>query len=270
MKTLLFSFVCATLFSLTPLDGQTVYDIQTYGATGDGKTDDAQAIQKAINSCSEAGGGVVLIPAGQTFLTGPFDLKSNIELRVATGATLLANPDENVYTKSAFRDNQGEGTIWIGGDNVQNVTLTGSGTIDGNGISFMGKELDDSVKNIEFSNIRCTSENGIFVGGESAEKVTDIRFDQVDVDIGKRSGIEGGVYDRRPCNVEGIIKPGTSGFYLDQATRVGIINCSVRWGENKPDYFHYALETHGVVGLEVIQLSGGAAFPDKLKSTKED
>jgi polygalacturonase len=482
MKTLLFSFVCATLFSLTPLDGQTVYDIQTYGATGDGKTDDAQAIQKAINSCSEAGGGVVLIPAGQTFLTGPFDLKSNIELRVATGATLLANPDENVYTKSAFRDNQGEGTIWIGGDNVQNVTLTGSGTIDGNGISFMGKELDDSyelkpfkikdprphlltivaghhinihnlvirnsaywtvhfvgcddvtisdltllnsvkvrnsdgidldhtknvriancyiesgddciclknrreyqeygsceriavtnctmtsrscaikigsenmdrishvvfdnciitnanrglgiqnrdegtvddvlfsnivvdchlfsdvwwgkaepiyvtayrrangnnkdanwrfpkgqtegkvgsVKNIEFSNIRCTSENGIFVDGESAEKVTDIRFDQVDVDIGKRSGIEGGVYDRRPCNVEGIIKPGTSGFYLDQATRVGIINCSVRWGENKPDYFHYALETHGVVGLEVIQLSGGAAFPDKLKSTKED
>jgi polygalacturonase len=146
MKTLLLSFVCATLLSLTSLYGQTVYDIQTYGATGDGKTDDAPAIQKAINSCSEAGGGVVLIPAGHTFLTGPFDLKSNIELRVANGATLLANPDENVYTKSAFRDNQGEGTIWIGGDNVQNVTLTGSGTIDGNGISFMGKELDDSYE----------------------------------------------------------------------------------------------------------------------------
>ena len=100
--------------------------------------------------------------------------------------------------------------------------------------------------------------------------MTDIRFYQVDVDINKQSNIEGGVYDRRPCKVEGIIKPGTSGFYVDQAKRVGIINCSVRWGENKPDYFHYALETRGVMGLEVSGFSATAAFPDKLDSTRED
>lgn len=44
-----------------------IYNIMDYGATGDGKTDDAQAIQKAINACSEAGGGMVLVPSGHTF-----------------------------------------------------------------------------------------------------------------------------------------------------------------------------------------------------------
>jgi hypothetical protein len=91
-----------------------------------------------------------------------------------------------------------------------------------------------TVKNIRFSNLQCTSENGVYVSGESPDRVTDIRFDQVDVEIEKRTDLEGGIYDRRPCNVEGIIKPGTSGFYLDQARRVEINNSSVRWVKRSP------------------------------------
>ena len=120
------------------------YPISNYGAVGDGKTDVAQAIQKAIDACSSAGGGRVIIPAGKTYLAGPFKLKSNVEFHVETNATVLANPDERIYKESAFRANLGEGTIWIGGEKLENVTLSGSGTIDGNGISFMGAELEDS------------------------------------------------------------------------------------------------------------------------------
>ena len=90
-----------------------IYNIMDYGATGDGETDDASAIQKAINACSEAGGGTVLVPSGHTFLCGPFKLASYVELQLAPNSRLLANPDESIYTESAFGANRGEGMMWI-------------------------------------------------------------------------------------------------------------------------------------------------------------
>ena len=92
-----------------------IYDITEYGAVGDGRTDNHKAIQEAIDQCSAHGGGVVRVPGGSIFMTGPFDLKSYVNFHVESGARLLANPDEKVYTKSAFRENFGEGRIWIGG-----------------------------------------------------------------------------------------------------------------------------------------------------------
>lgn len=117
-----------------------IYDITDFGAIGDGKTDNSIAIQKTINQCSENGGGIVKIPGGSVFMAGPFDLKSYVNFHVESGARLLANPNESVYTKSAFRNNFGEGSIWIGGENAENVSISGKGTIDGNGVAFMGKE----------------------------------------------------------------------------------------------------------------------------------
>ncbi len=119
------------------------FNIIEFGATTASDSDNASYIQSAIDACNRAGGGKVLVPAPHTFMTGPLELRSNLELHVETGATLLANPDEGVYAKSAFRDNPGEGTMWLSGDNVQNLTITGGGMIDGNGIAFMGAELED-------------------------------------------------------------------------------------------------------------------------------
>ena len=116
-----------------------IFDVTNYGAVGDGIRDNARAIQNAIDECSKTG-GMVYFPGSNTFMTGPFDLKSNVNLFVEAGAVVLANPDESVYTKSAFKENLGEGTIWIGGENSENVTISGRGIIDGNGIAFMGPE----------------------------------------------------------------------------------------------------------------------------------
>src|SRR5690349_19988598 len=77
-----------------------VFNIKNYGAVNDGKTDNAKAIQQAIDVCNRAGGGRVYVPAGGTFMTGPFNLKSLVELYLEEHALLLANPDEKVYTKS--------------------------------------------------------------------------------------------------------------------------------------------------------------------------
>jgi len=478
------NILTASVVLLISLTGaaQRIYNVMTYGAKGDGKTNDAPAIQKAIDACSKSGGGQVLLPAGHIFMASPVTLRSNIDLHLEANATLLANPNEKAYTKSAFRENPGEGTIWLGGENIRNVMISGQGMIDGNGISFMGKELDDSyelkpfkildprphvltivggknirikdvhignsaywtihlagcndvvvsgitllnslkvrnsdgidvdhsknvrisdcyiesgddciclknrrefeefgpcenitvsnctmtsrscaikigtenmdtirqvvfnnciikksnrgvgiqnrdegvvhdvvfsnmiieshlfsdvwwgkaepiyvtafrrakidhkdanwrfpkgategrvgmVYNISFSNIKCISENGIYVSAESRDKIVNIRFDEVDVQIDKTTNIPGGEYDRRPANVEGFVKGRTSAFYIDQAQQVQLRNCSVKWGNNRPEYFAYAAEAHGVDSFSVYNLQGGAAFPDRLKSVMEE
>ncbi|MBR5036580.1 MAG: glycoside hydrolase family 28 protein, partial [Prevotella sp.] len=125
---------------------QQVYDVTSYGAKGDGMTDDALAIQKAIDACSEQGGGRVLFPRNHTFLSGPVRLKSNVELHLESTAVLLANPDESIYHLSAFGENRGEGMMWLWAQDAENITISGRGTIHGNGIRFMGAELGDSYE----------------------------------------------------------------------------------------------------------------------------
>lgn len=122
------------------------FNVTGYGAKGNGVTDDAKAIQRAIDACSASGGGSVIIPSGKTFMAGPLHLKSNVDLHLQPNSVLLANPDEAVYTESAFRENRGEGMMWISGKDIHNVSITGQGRIDGNGVAFMGQELDDSYE----------------------------------------------------------------------------------------------------------------------------
>ena len=66
-----------------------VYDVRTFGATGDGKTIDSPAINKAIDAAANAGGGTVLFPAG-TYNSFSIRLKSNVALSLEQGATILA------------------------------------------------------------------------------------------------------------------------------------------------------------------------------------
>lgn len=128
------------------LPAQTCYDILSFGAKGDGMTDDAMAIQKAIDRCSAEGGGMVLLPRNHVFLSGPIELKSQVELHLEATATLKANPDEGIYRLSAFGENRGEGMLWLWAKDAENISITGKGTIHGNGIAFMGDELGDSYE----------------------------------------------------------------------------------------------------------------------------
>ena len=132
--TLMCNAVCA----------QMVYNVMDYGAKGDGLTDDASAIQTAVDRCSQEGGGRVLFPRNHTFMAGPIELKSNVELHLDANATLIANPDESIYHLSAFGKNEGEGMMWIYANKADNLSITGKGIIHGNGIRFMGDELSDS------------------------------------------------------------------------------------------------------------------------------
>ena len=145
MKTTIGILVLLLTFALTAF-GQTVYNVLDYGAEGNGTTDDASAIQKAIDQCSSDGGGRVLLSRCHTFMAGPIELKSNVELHLESTATLIANPDESIYHLSAFGENRGEGMMWIYANGAKNLSITGRGTIHGNGIRFMGAELENSYE----------------------------------------------------------------------------------------------------------------------------
>ena len=76
-----------------------IYNILDFGAAGDATTNDAAAIQRAIDACTRAGGGTVLVPAGKTFRTGTIELKSNVELHVERGAVLAGSGEWADYTR---------------------------------------------------------------------------------------------------------------------------------------------------------------------------
>ena len=121
----------------------TVYDVTRFGAKGDGVTDDAAAIQQAVDRAAE-NGGTVVFPAGKTFLSGPVRLRGGVEYRLEPKAVLKAHPDETRYHLSAFGRNEGEGMLWLWAEDEEDIVIDGAGTIDGNGVAFMGEELEDS------------------------------------------------------------------------------------------------------------------------------
>jgi polygalacturonase len=114
-----------------------IFNVKDFGAAGDGVTKDTAAIQKAIDTCNEDGGGQVIIPAG-TFLTAPLTLKSNIDFHLMPGAILLGSTDVEDYqewdSKNIIHDHVPYNTKYlIVADGATNVSITGKGTIDGQG-----------------------------------------------------------------------------------------------------------------------------------------
>ena len=146
MSKRIFCLCALALLLVCVAAAQAVYDVTMFGARGDGKTNDAAALQKAIDKCSAEGGGRVLLPRNHVFLAGPVELKSNVELHLEATVTLKACPDEGIYQLSAFGDNRGEGMMWLYANGAENISITGKGTIHGNGVAFMGAELEDSYE----------------------------------------------------------------------------------------------------------------------------
>ena len=128
--------VCPYVFS------QTVYNIVSYGAIGNGTFLNTNAINAAITACHANGGGRVVVPAG-VFRSGTIYMKNNVELHLAMGATLLGSGNHNDYPKQPQPDYRThldpEGWFaLIYGEGLTNIALTGYGTINGNGAALTG------------------------------------------------------------------------------------------------------------------------------------
>lgn len=111
------------------------FNIVSFGAIADGYTLNTERINQAIATCSTKGGGVVLIPSGY-WLTGPLVLKSNVNLHLDKNALLQFSSDFNQY-KIIAGNYEGKPSARnqspIMGVDLENVAITGEGTIDGSG-----------------------------------------------------------------------------------------------------------------------------------------
>ncbi len=127
--------IVGIIFLLTPLflsasQTSVIYNVLDYGAIGDGQTNSTVAIQKAIDACSMAGGGTVLIPPGR-YLTGSIQLKDFVTLELKGNAFLLGSMKLEDYPLNYH----------IYAKNARQFRLTGNGIVDSQGeIFWRGKD----------------------------------------------------------------------------------------------------------------------------------
>lgn len=113
-----------------------VHDVFKYGAKGNGLTKDTASIQAAIDACAGTGGSVWLHDG--KFLSGMIRLKSNMTFYIDASATLLGATDDADYPKTIpnTRNINAQTGLWRGlihSEGADNLTITGGGTIDGQG-----------------------------------------------------------------------------------------------------------------------------------------
>jgi polygalacturonase len=131
------SFVSLAIFSARATESPAsagVFDVRQSGAKGDGRTLDTGAIQKALDECGTAGGGIVRFPAG-TYLSQPIFLHGGTTLQLEAGAILQATDKHadfvNPEKTNAF-------IAFINGKNLHDVAIIGPGVIDGAGTPWWG------------------------------------------------------------------------------------------------------------------------------------
>ncbi|MFZ0337385.1 MAG: glycosyl hydrolase family 28-related protein, partial [Terracidiphilus sp.] len=131
-----------------------IFNVRQYGATGDGKTLDTDAVNRAIAAAAAAGGGTVLFPAG-VYLCFSIHLQSYVHLYLDAGATILAaespKPGETTGYNGGTYDAAEPNTAWdayqdyghnhwhnslIWAEDMHDFSITGPGLIYGKGLSF--------------------------------------------------------------------------------------------------------------------------------------
>jgi Glycosyl hydrolases family 28 len=113
------------------------FNVREYGASGSKAEDARPAIQKAIDACAQAGGGMVYLPPGE-YTSGTLHLRSHVRFHIEAGATLYSSKDPSAYTWQDHR-----ASLFYGED-LENITLEGRGVVDGQAAyEWRPNDLDD-------------------------------------------------------------------------------------------------------------------------------
>lgn len=197
------------------------------GAVGDGKTLTTEAIQKAIDECAATSGGTVTVPPG-TFLANTIFLKSNVNLHISKGAILLGNTNPKAFTRAV-----------VFADRVENASITGLGTINGQGFKkyyptsglrhntillFRSKNItvtDVTLINSPSWVFRIQQSEGVIIRGVCIYSFANENNDGIDID-GKNITISDCIID---CDDDAVCLKSDASNYLVE--NVAISNCVI-------------------------------------------
>ena len=211
--------VVCVLVASSAMAAEELHDIRDYGAKPDGKTLCTSSIQQAIDACSRAGGGTVYLPPG-TFLSGTIYFKSGVTLKIAAGCTLLGSTNLKDYppTVQEFRsytDNYTDKSL-IYGENVENIAITGRGTVDGQGASFEGPYKVRPYM-IRFIQCRNVTVKDVTIKNSPMWVQHYLACDDVRI-----TGI----------TVRSLVNSNNDGIDIDSCRRVVISNCNIESGDD--------------------------------------
>jgi hypothetical protein len=151
----------------TPAAAAGTFNVKSFGATGNGSSNDSPAFDKAITAANSAGGGTVEVPAGTYKAGSTIHLKSNVTIQLDSGSTVVgtssgydkpeSNPNDRYqdYGHSHFHN------AMFYGDRLTDIGFTGSGTVDGGG-HFIHGDPDPGQADKLLSLTRC---NGLTLNG---------------------------------------------------------------------------------------------------------
>lgn len=211
-----------------------IHDIRDHGAVGDGTTNDAAAIQEAIDTCHEAGGGTVLVPAGGTYFTGSIQLRSYVELHIERGAILAASADPADYPQrlnvgalsgGVLDAEHQEALMLLMARDAVDIAITGAGTIDGGGRHFIEEDLGNIY--------RCPDQRPFTVFLIRCQRVTmrDVRLQDAALWCVRLSGCENVLI--HAITIDNDLKhPNSDGIDLDRCRHVRISDCEISSGDD--------------------------------------
>jgi hypothetical protein len=191
-----------------------VYNVSEHGMFGDGSTVNTKALQSLIDTCSEKGGGTIFFPPGD-FLTGAFRLKDHVNIHLSPGATVWGSTNKDDY--------EGYESL-VYAEDAKNISITGMGTINGNGTSFWAEYMRKEVTfeewrknnwrpNRMFLFLRCENLrlNDFTIKNSPSWTIHPIDCDRV---IITGISILNGIYEEDGPNTDGINPDGCSRFII--------------------------------------------------------
>jgi len=225
---MLWLLVCVCLcFSGT--SGQS-FNVLDYGARGDGVTKDTAAIVKAVAAIEMAGGGILLFPAGR-YLTAPFNLTSNIIVHISPSATILGSNDLPDWPVIPALPSYCQGrelpgpryTSLIHAEHKNNITITGGGTVDGQGLKWWTLHRADLLSYTRGGLIEIMYMKHFVISNVTLLNAPFWTVHPYDCDDVKISNVK--IYS--PSD-----SPNTDGIDPDSATNVVITDCDISVGDD--------------------------------------